>query len=99
MRAHEDSTRVTRAFSGRPARGIANRFMDEVERGADAILPYPYQNVLTRAMRTAAARQDRAELLSLWAGQGVRMARRGPAGALVRKLVEETKAVRLSIGD
>jgi hypothetical protein len=43
------------------------------------ILPFPLQNALTRPLRTAAARQGRAEFLSLWAGQGVRMARRTKA--------------------
>jgi len=56
---------------------------------ADAILPYPYQNSLTRLMRNAAAQQDRPEFLSLWAGQGVRLARRMAAGELVRTLVAE----------
>lgn len=86
--AHEDQTRITRAFSGRPARGIVNRFMREVEE----VLPFPLQNTLTRPLRTAAARQGRAEFLSLWAGQGVRMARRMKAAALVAALAEETDA-------
>jgi nitronate monooxygenase len=89
MSATEDSTRVTRAFSGRPARGIVNRAMETIEREPMAILPYPYQNALTRPMRSAAAAQDRAEYLSLWAGQGVRLARRMPAAALVETLVRE----------
>jgi nitronate monooxygenase len=94
--AHEDQTRVTRAFSGRPARGIVNRFMTEVEapwwRDRLSILPFPLQNALTRPLRTAAAKQGRAEFLSLWAGQGVRMARRTTAAALVASLVRETEA-------
>ncbi len=90
--AREHETRVTRAFSGRPARGIVNRFMTEVERGDDAILPFPLQNSLTRPLRTAAAQQGRAEFLSLWAGQGMRMARRQSAAALVGRLVRETDA-------
>ncbi len=96
LNAREHQTRVTRAFSGRPARGIVNRFMSEVERPpvAEAILPFPLQNALTRPLRTAAAKQGRAEFLSLWAGQGVRLARRQPAAALVARLVEETEAAR-----
>jgi nitronate monooxygenase len=94
--AHEDQTRITRAFSGRPARGIVNRFMREVEAPSwphqFSILPFPLQNALTRPLRTAAAKQGRAEFLSLWAGQGVRMARRMKAGDLVAALAEETDA-------
>ena len=93
----EHETRPTRAFSGRPARGIVNRFMREAEaaeaEAPGAILPYPLQNALTRPMRAAAARQGRAELLSLWAGQGVRLARRESAADLVRRLAEEAGAV------
>jgi nitronate monooxygenase len=92
--AHEDQTRVTRCFSGRPARGIVNRFMSEMEAAdtAATILPFPLQNALTRPLRSAAAQQGRAEFLSLWAGQGVRMARQEPAAKLVARLVRETEA-------
>jgi nitronate monooxygenase len=89
-----DETRLTRAFSGRPARGIVNRFMTEIERPdtADAILPFPLQNSLTRPLRAAAAKAGRADMLSLWAGQGARLARRQSAAALVARLAEETAA-------
>lgn len=95
LHTHEDQTRVTRAFSGRPARGIVNRFMNEVERGArdkDAILPFPLQNAATRPLRSAAAKSGRAEFLSLWAGQGVRLARRQSAAELIERLARETEA-------
>jgi nitronate monooxygenase len=93
--ARESDTRITRAFSGRPARGIVNRFMAEVGStgDADAILPFPLQNSLTRPLRAAAAKAGRAEFLSLWAGQGVGLARRETAAGLVRRLAEETGSV------
>ncbi|MEX2541009.1 MAG: nitronate monooxygenase [Trueperaceae bacterium] len=91
LSAREDSTRVTRAFSGRPARGIVNSFMREVEMADSGarLLPFPLQNTLTRPLRSAAAGQGRPEYLSLWAGQGVRMARQLPAAALVAQLMGE----------
>lgn len=91
--ASEHDTRMTRAFSGRPARGIVNRFMNELERAesADAILPFPLQNALTRPLRNAAARQGRAEFLSLWAGQGLRLARRQSAADLIARLADEAE--------
>jgi len=94
LAAREHDTRLTRGFSGRPARGITNRFMLEVERGgaADAILPFPLQNSLTRPLRNAAGKQGRAEFLSLWAGQGLRLARRQAAAALVARLAAEAEA-------
>jgi nitronate monooxygenase len=93
MAARESDTRTTRAFSGRLARGIINRFMTEIDSARpQAILPFPLQNALTRPLRSKAAQQGRSEFLSLWAGQGVRMARRQPAAALVAQLAQETEA-------
>ncbi|MBP2298104.1 NAD(P)H-dependent flavin oxidoreductase [Azospirillum picis] len=95
LSAREDQTRVTRAFSGRPARGIVNRFMEVVEDplAAGAVLPFPLQNALTRPLRTAAGRAGRAEFLSLWAGQGLRLARRRPAAELTAELLNRTRSV------
>jgi nitronate monooxygenase len=102
MAAREHETRVTRVFSGRPARGIANRFMDEMERSAAAdpntVLPFPLQNALTRPLRTAAAKRGRAEFLNLWAGQGLRLSRRLPAAELVARLSDETAAAIARLG-
>lgn len=87
----EDQSRLTRAFSGRPARGLVNHAMTTVEdpAAALAVLPFPLQNALTRPMRQAASKQNRTDYLSLWAGQGVRMARRQKAADLVASLVTE----------
>ena len=99
LSAREDQTRLTRAFSGRPARGIVNRFMEVVEspQAPDAVLPFPLQNTLTRPLRTAAGKAGRAEFLSLWAGQGLRLAQRRPAGELVAELLLRTEAVRRAL--
>jgi nitronate monooxygenase len=86
------ATVITRAFSGRPARGLANAFTALLAGNESAILPYPLQNALTRPMRAAAAAQGNAEFLSLWAGQGVARSRQMPAGELAAKLVEEIEA-------
>src|SRR5207248_2557686 len=82
LAAKSDTTVITRAFSGRPARGLTNAFIDAVAGKEEAILPYPMQNALTRAMRTAAAKLGAAGYLSLWAGQGAARARAVPAGEL-----------------
>lgn len=93
--AAEHQTRLTRAFSGRPARGIANRFMTEIEAdaGTPDILPFPLQNALTRPLRIAAAKAGRADFLSLWAGQGLRLARRRPAADLVAQMAAEAEMI------
>jgi nitronate monooxygenase len=87
LAAAESGTGLTRAFSGRPARGIENRVMREVP--VDAILPFPLQNALTRPLRTAAGKAGRPEFLSLWAGQGVRLARRQSAAELLARIEAE----------
>ena len=84
-----DTTVITRAYSGRPARGLRNRFIADLEGRDGIILPFPAQNDLTRAMRAAAAGIGDAGHLSLWAGQGVRRIRTLPAAELMRALVEE----------
>jgi nitronate monooxygenase len=96
LRAPEDCTMLTRAFSGRPARGVVNAFMDQVDR-AGAIPPFPVQNALTRPMRNAAAKAGDTERLSLWAGQGLRLARRMTAADLVRMLVREIEETRRAL--
>lgn len=87
LAAKEDTTVVTRAFSGRPARGLTNAFIAKCGASPSCILPYPLQNSLTRPMRTAAAQQGLADYLSLWAGQGVARATSLPAGELVARLL------------
>jgi nitronate monooxygenase len=66
-----------------------NRFLVEMGAPPDEILPFPLQNVLTRPLRSAAGKKGRAEFLSLWAGQGVRMARRQSARDLISRLARE----------
>jgi nitronate monooxygenase len=89
--ARDDSTVLTRAFSGRWARGLENRFTREMQ---DAfVAPYAAQNGLTRDLRQAAARAGDAGLLSLWAGQGVPLAADLPAADLFHRLVAETAEV------
>ncbi|GGX51364.1 oxidoreductase [Streptomyces minutiscleroticus] len=81
-------TELTRAFSGRPARGLVNRFLRE--HGPYAPAAYPQVHHLTQPLRQAAARAGDAQGMALWAGQGHRMARELPAGQLVEVLAAET---------
>jgi nitronate monooxygenase len=64
-----DQTAVTRAFSGRPARGLVNGFMRAHE---DAPAAYPEINNATKPLRAAAAAAGDADRMSLWAGEGYR---------------------------
>jgi nitronate monooxygenase len=89
LNAKGDRTVITRAFSGRPARGIKNAFVTMVEGKEDSILPFRQQNDLTRPMRNAAGAKGVADYISLWAGQGVARSRAMPAADLVAVLLRE----------
>jgi len=89
LAARADTTVITRAFSGRPARGLANGFIQQLRGREDTIPLFPFQNNLTRAMRAAAAKLGETDYLSLWAGRGVTRARQMPAAELVRTLAAE----------
>lgn len=76
-------TMITRAFSGRWARGLANRFARE---HPDAPSAYPQIHHLTRPLRTAATRSGDADVPSLWAGTNWQSVRAGPAAAVIERL-------------
>ncbi|MFJ6119611.1 nitronate monooxygenase [Streptomyces sp. NPDC092129] len=88
-------TELTRAFSGRPARGLVNRFMRE--HGPYAPAAYPEINHLTAPLRKAAAAAGDAQGMGLWAGQGHRQARKLPAGQLVEVLAAELEAAATAL--
>ncbi|HVK22938.1 MAG TPA: nitronate monooxygenase [Actinokineospora sp.] len=87
LAAGERDTVVTRAFSGRPARGMANRFITEY--GPHAPAAYPEIHHLTRPVRAAAARAGDQEAMALWAGQGYPLAREMPVAELVHAILGE----------
>ncbi|KUI32330.1 2-nitropropane dioxygenase [Mycobacterium sp. IS-1496] len=77
-------TVITRAFTGRPARGLRNRFIDEFE--ASAPLGYPAVHHLTSPLRKAAAAAGEADLVHLWAGTGFRHAAERPTATILSEL-------------
>lgn len=85
-------TALTRAFSGRLARGVVNRLMEELDRRPSAIAPYPVQNWLTSKMKPAAVLAARSDLMSLWAGQAAALLRHRDAARLVATLVEDVES-------
>ena len=83
------STTITRAFSGRPARGIRNAYIRRAESGDFPILPFPVQNKATGPLRAAAAKQGNPDYVSLWAGQGYTLSRKMSAAALIDTIAQE----------
>ncbi|GGF90911.1 2-nitropropane dioxygenase [Rhodococcoides trifolii] len=82
-----ERTMVTRAFSGRPARGLANEFADKFTATAPA--GYPELNSMTGPLRAAATAAGRADVPNLWAGTGWRAVTDAPAGDIVARIVRE----------
>jgi nitronate monooxygenase len=84
-------TRVTRAFTGRPARGIVNRFL--AEHSATAPIAYPEIHHVTSPLRAAARRRGDADAFNLWAGQAHELVQARPAGEVLRDMAAEAAAV------
>ncbi|SFP95790.1 nitronate monooxygenase [Geodermatophilus dictyosporus] len=82
-------TALTRAFSGRRARGLVNRFLAEHTAAPSA---YPQVHHLTTPLRAAARTAGDAGGVNLWAGQAYRLVEPRPAGELVRRLTDDARA-------
>ncbi|HET7670145.1 MAG TPA: nitronate monooxygenase [Burkholderiales bacterium] len=90
LAAEEDDTRITEKFSGKPARGLVNRFMREMADKPQ--LAFPAQNSVTGKLRTASAKAGKPDYVALWAGQAAALSRRMPAAELIQVLEKETIA-------
>ncbi|MFC3799163.1 NAD(P)H-dependent flavin oxidoreductase [Cohnella sp. GCM10012308] len=88
----EDATAITDVYSGKAARGIRTDFMRDMKAYPGAIPDYPIQNALTRDIRQAAAQANDPSFMSLWAGQGLRLATEQTAADLIGRTVAEAQA-------
>ena len=84
----EDETTITEKFSGKPARGIANRFIREMANAPQLV--FPAQGGLTGKLRAASAKAGKPDFVALWAGQAAPLARELSAAQLVATLRDET---------
>lgn len=90
----EESTVITKVFSGRPARGIKNAFIQAYEEANISPAEFPTQNTLTNDIRRNAALQHNPEFMSLWAGQGTRLLQKEiPASQIIQDLVAGTNRI------
>jgi nitronate monooxygenase len=90
-------TALTKGFTGRLARGIHNRLMEELNRKGTEILPYPLQRALVRNLAIAAEAAGRSDLLPLWAGQSANLSTCTDALAFLTSLVEEVSEIAAPI--
>jgi nitronate monooxygenase len=89
-------TRLTRAFTGRLARGLVNRFMDE--HSASAPIAYPEINHVTSGLRAAARKRGDADAFNLWAGQAHELAQPRAAAEIVRAMGHEARQALRELG-
>lgn len=94
INSNENDTVLTKAFSGKYARGITNDFIQNMKPYENLLLPYPAQNEITRPLRNQASKEHNANNMSLWAGQGLRMINDSlSAKELLTKLILEVNAI------
>ena len=86
-------TTLTRGFTGRLARSIHNEFIDALRGKEPVLAPYPVQAWLTAQLKSAALAANRADVISLWSGQGAPLLKHRHAAELLRALVTETDAI------
>lgn len=87
--AQPTPTALTRAFTGRRARGLVNRFLAEHSREAPSA--YPELHYLTQPLRAAAIAAGDSEQINVWAGQAHALAEELPAAVLVERWAGEAK--------
>ena len=93
FRAEARHTGLTRAFTGRYARGIYNRFAEEMKTHESQLARYPTQSWIIASLRAAALAQGRTDLIALWAGQSAPLVRHRKVDELFTSLVNETENI------
>lgn len=87
--ARENGTALTNLFSGRPARGIVNRFLQESGPMSDAVPAFPYAATLVAPLRIASEKAGSIDYMQLWAGEAAGLARSMPADEFTKKLAAD----------
>ena len=86
-------TELTKGFTGRLARGVHNRLLEELNSQGTAILPYPLQRTLVRNLAIPAEAAGPSDLLPLWAGQSANLSTCTDVLAFLTSLVEEVSEI------
>lgn len=90
----DGDTTFTRAFSGKWARGVKNKYIREMEEYEETIPNFPVQNALTQSIRKASANQNNKEYMSLWAGQNANLAKIEKVEELIQRVINEARKIK-----
>ena len=90
--AQDNQTVLTNLFTGRPARGIVNRLIQEVGPMSELAPAFPLASGALAPLRSKAEAEGKDDFTPLWAGQAVHLGRKLPAGELTKRLAAETLA-------
>ncbi len=90
LAATDDTTMVTEKFTGKPARGLANRYIREMNASNAPQIAFPAQGVLSGPLRAASGKAGNPDFVAMWAGQAVPLARELTAAQLIATLEAET---------
>ena len=89
----DGDTAITNLFSGRPARGIANRFVRECGPMSNDALAFPFAATYVAPLRTASEKAGSTDYMQMWAGQAAALSKAMPAEALTRSLWDGAKRI------
>jgi nitronate monooxygenase len=93
LHAKEDQMVLTRAFSGKWARGMNNQFISDLKDHQESLPDFPVQNSLTQPIRKAASSQNNPDYMSLWSGQSPRLAKGHTVNALMKEIISQAKNI------
>jgi len=99
LQSDGSNTKLTKVFSGRPARGLRNRYMEEMSASEDELPDFPLMNTLTGPLRKASASSGKPDFVSQWSGQGVALNRTNTVSELIEQLIDETRVVFEGLSD
>jgi nitronate monooxygenase len=94
LEAKEDQIVMTRAFSGKWARGIKNKFILDMQKQEMSFPDFPVQNSLTQSIRKASTQQNNRNYMSLWSGQSPRLAKNQTVKSLMTNIISEATGIK-----
>lgn len=97
LNAAEDQMIFTRAFSGKWARGIKNKFILDMQEHELRVPDFPVQNLLTQVIRKTGSGQNNQDFMSLWSGQSPRLAKNQSVERLMKNIIADAKKIKINV--